>query len=77
MPEGGNKFTWTPGSGHYTADTLQDDGRWLRFDDESMAAASARQVLQETEDACLLWYVRRELKVIEKVIRNKYRASVS
>ncbi|KAL2634302.1 hypothetical protein R1flu_005781 [Riccia fluitans] len=36
-----------PSVGHYTADSKQINGQWLRFDDGNVSAISVRQVLQE------------------------------
>lgn len=33
--------------GHYTADVLQPDGRWLRFNDATVGVVSQQAVLSE------------------------------
>jgi ubiquitin carboxyl-terminal hydrolase 10 len=43
-------------SGHYTADVLQPDGRWLRFDDGSVSVVSQQLVLADRP--YLLFYER-------------------
>ncbi|KAK7263942.1 hypothetical protein RJT34_31541 [Clitoria ternatea] len=43
-----------PSKGHYTADTLYPNGRWLRFDDASVFAIGADKVLHD--QAYVLFY---------------------
>lgn len=44
-------------NGHYTADVLQADGKWLRFDDAEIYSVSLQSVL--TERPYILFYQRR------------------
>jgi ubiquitin carboxyl-terminal hydrolase 10 len=44
------------GLGHYTADVLQPDGRWLRFDDGNVFLVSTQAVLSDRP--YLLFYQR-------------------
>jgi ubiquitin carboxyl-terminal hydrolase 10 len=46
------------GSGHYTADVQQPDGRWLRFDDGSVYSVGLQAVF--TDRPYLLFYQRRK-----------------
>lgn len=45
-----------PAGGHYTADVLQPDGRWLHFNDAAVSSVPVSQVLSER--AYMLFYQR-------------------
>ena len=46
----------TPANGHYVADVLQPDGKWLHFNDAVVSAIPLRQVLNR--EVFMLFYER-------------------
>lgn len=45
---------WAPSKGHYTADALYPNDRWLRFDDASVTSVGIDKVLHD--QAYVLFY---------------------